>query len=170
VYFHFYHPVVEFQQGATRDSEYKGGGMAETFRPGDWPRFVRFPVFTRDWERFGLDDAVLQALESEILKDPDRSPVIRGTGGLRKLRFTEPGSGRGKRGAYRVCYVLFPEYGTIALVVIFGKTEKSDLTRADQRAIAVMIENYRAELEREFAWRHSIQVNPARGGSNGKAD
>jgi hypothetical protein len=143
--------------------------MAEEFRPGDWPRFVRFPAFTRDWERFGLDDAALRALEFEILKGPDRTPVIRGTGGLRKIRFTEPGSGRGKRGAYRVCYVLFPEFGTIALVVIFGKTEKSDVTRADQRAIAAMIKDYRAELEREFAWRHRTQVNDERGASNGKA-
>ena len=111
----------------------------------------------------------MRALESEILKDPDRMPVIRGTGGLRKIRFTEPGSRRGKRGAYRVCYVLFPEFGTIALVAIFGKTEKSDLTRADQQAIAAMIKDYRAELEREFAWRHKTQVNHERGGSNGKA-
>lgn len=143
--------------------------MVESFRPGDWPRFVRFPAFTRDWERFGLDDAALRALESEILRGPDRAPVIRGTGGLRKIRFTEPGSGRGKRGAYRDCYVLFPEFGTIALVAIFGKTEKIDLTQADRRAIATIIEDYRAELEREFAWRHKTQGGHERGAGNGKA-
>jgi hypothetical protein len=66
--------------------------------------------------------------------------------------------------------VLFPEFGTIALVAIFGKTERSDLTRADQRAIAAMIKDYRAELEREFAWRHRTWGNRGRGGSNGKAN
>lgn len=106
--------------------------MAEDFRPEDWPRFVRFPAFTRDWERLGLDDAALRVLESRILRDPEGSPVIRGTGGLRKLRFSEPGSGRGKRGAHRVCYVAFPEFGTVVLVAIFGKTEKSDLTPVDR--------------------------------------
>jgi hypothetical protein len=85
--------------------------MAQVFRPEDWPRFVRFPAFVRDWDRLGLGDAALRALELDILRDPDRAPVIRGTGGLRKLRFTEPRSGRGKRGAYRVCYALFPEFG-----------------------------------------------------------
>src|SRR5262245_15335021 len=125
--------------------------MVEAFRPEEWPQFVRFPAFTRDWERLGLDDTALRALESEILKGPDRTPVVRGTGGLRKIRFAEPGSGRGKRGAYRVCYVYFPEFGTIALVAIFGKTEKSDLTQADQRAIAAMIKDYRTELQQEFA-------------------
>jgi mRNA-degrading endonuclease RelE of RelBE toxin-antitoxin system len=143
--------------------------MVEAFRPEDWPRFVRFPAFSRDWERLGLDDTALRDLESEILKGPDRTPVIQGTGGLRKIRFTEPGSGRGKRGAYRICYVVFPEFGTIALVAVFGKTEKSDLTQTDRRTIAAMIKNYRAELEREFAWRQSTQVEHKRGGSNGKA-
>jgi hypothetical protein len=143
--------------------------MVEAFRPEAWPRFVRFPAFTRDWERLGLDDAALRALEFEILKGPDRPPVIRGTGGLRKIRFAEPGSGHGKRGAYRVCYVVFPEFGTIALVAVFDKSDQSDLTQADRNAIALMIKAYRAELEREFAWRHRTRVNPERGGSNGKA-
>ncbi len=122
----------------------------EPFVPEDWPRFVRFPAFTRDWERFGLTDAALRALEIEILKDPTRAPVIQGTGGLRKLRFVEPGAARGKSGAYRICYSIFPEFGTIALAVVFGKNEKHDLTIADRRAVAAIIRAYRAELEREF--------------------
>ena len=122
----------------------------DPFKPEEWLRFVRFPAFTRDWERLGLDDAALCALEIEILKDPGHAPVIRGTGGLRKLRFAGPGSGRGKSGACRVCYVAFPEFGTVALVVAFGKNEKADLTPADRNAIAALINAYRAELEREF--------------------
>jgi len=120
------------------------------FKPEDWPRFVRFPAFTRDWERLGLSDAALRALEIEILKDPTRAPVIRGTGGLRKLRYVEPGAARGKRGAFRVCYAVFPEFGTVALAVVFGKNEKDNLTTADRDAIAAIIGSYRVELEREF--------------------
>jgi len=122
----------------------------EGFKPENWPSFVRFSAFTRDWERLGLDDAALRALEIEILKGPNRTPVIQGTGGLRKIRFTAPESGRGKRGAFRVCYVFFPEFGTIALVVVFGKTEKDNLNKADRNAITKVIRAYRAELEREF--------------------
>jgi hypothetical protein len=122
----------------------------EPFDPEEWPRFVRFPAFTRDWERFGLTDTALRALEVEILKDPTRAPVIRGTGGLRKLRFVEPGAGRGKSGAFRVCYAAFPEFGTLALAVVFGKNEKDNLTAADRKAIAEVLRAYRAELEREW--------------------
>ena len=39
----------------------------EPFEPADWPRFVRFPAFTRDWEQFGLSDAALRALVRELL-------------------------------------------------------------------------------------------------------
>lgn len=128
----------------------EGGFRVESFKPEEWPRFVRFPAFTREWERLGLDDSALQALEAEILRGPTRAPVIRGTGGLRKLRFAAPGSGRGRSGAFRVCYVDFPEFGTMALVVVFGKNEKVDLTPADRKAIASALQAYRAELEREF--------------------
>lgn len=121
----------------------------EPFDPEDWPRFVRFPAFTREWERFGLTDTALRALEVEILKDPTRAPVIRGTGGLRKVRFVEPGARRGKSGAYRVCYAVFPEFGTVALAVVFGKNEKDTLTAADRKAIAEVLRAYRDELERE---------------------
>ncbi len=129
----------------------------DPFKPEEWLRFVRFPAFTRDWERLGLDEAALGALEIEILKDPGHAPVIRGTGGLRKLRFAGPGTGRGKRGAYRVCYVAFLEFGTVALVVVFGKNEKDNLTPADRNAIAAMIDAYRAELEREFGQSSTLQ-------------
>ena len=122
----------------------------EAFKPEAWPRFVRFPAFTRDWERLGLGDSALRALEIEILRGPDRNPVIRGTSGLRKIRFVDPAAGRGKSGAYRVCYAYFPKYGTVALAVVFGKAEKDNLTGADRHAIATMIRAYEAELEREF--------------------
>src|SRR5438067_7914537 len=84
-------------------------------------RFVQFPTFLRDWQRLGLGDGALRALEQELIDSPDKAPVIQHTGGLRKLRFTPSGSGRGKRGAYRVCYAHFPAYGTVALFVAFGK-------------------------------------------------
>jgi hypothetical protein len=38
----------------------------------------------------------------------------------------------------------------LALVVVFGKNEKDNLTPADREAIAGVIEAYRAELRREF--------------------
>jgi hypothetical protein len=71
---------------------------------------------------------MMRSLERMLIDAPDRGPVIEGTGGLRKLRFTPPGSARGKSGAYRVRYAFFPAFGTIALFVAFGKNEQSNLS------------------------------------------
>src|SRR5262249_9926052 len=80
----------------------RGNGWVEVFNPVDWPKFVRFPAFTRDWERLGLNDDALCAPEIEILKDPTRSPVLPGTGGRGKLRFARPRSGRAAGGVRAV--------------------------------------------------------------------
>jgi hypothetical protein len=113
-------------------------------------RFVQFPSFLRDWHRLGLGDEALRALERELIDSPDRAPLIKKTGGLRKLRFTPPGSGRGKSGAYRICFAYFPAYGTVALFVVFGKNERSDLSSEETQAIAQALKAFEAELRRQF--------------------
>jgi hypothetical protein len=72
---------------------------------------------------------------------------------LRKIRFAGSREARGKSGAYRICYVYFPEFGSIALAVVFGKNEKDNLNQADRRAISAVVEAYRKELETEFGRR-----------------
>jgi len=129
----------------------------DQFDPEKWPSLVWFPSFLRDWERLGLDDEDLRALEQEILEEPTRAPVIKGTGGLRKLRFSGRKSTRGKSGANRVCYVHFPEFGTIALAVVFGKNEKDDLSSVDRHAIAAIIRAYWEELKADFNRRRTTQ-------------
>jgi hypothetical protein len=132
----------------------------EEFDPARWPRFVRFPAFNRDWERLGLDGEDLRSLELAILEEPTRAPVIPGTGGLRKIRFAGRKFAQGKSGACRICYAFFPEFGTIALAVVFGKSEKDDLNQADRRAIAAIIGAYREELRIEFQRRRERGRNP----------
>ena len=88
----------------------------------------------------------LRALETELIGSPDKGPIIEHTGGLRKLRFAPPGSGVGKRGAYRVCYAFFPLHQTVALFVVFAKNKQPDLTVAEARAIAKALRDFEAEL------------------------
>jgi hypothetical protein len=119
------------------------------FDPEKWFRFVRFPAFTRDWDRLGLDGEDLRLLELAILENPMRPSVIQGAGGLRKIRFAGWRTHRGKSGACRVCYVVYPDFGVIALVVVLGKNEKDDLNSADRRKVSEVVETFRAELESE---------------------
>ena len=66
--------------------------------------FVHMPWFAAEWSRLGLDDEDLRFLEISIMVHPEHGDVIRGADGLRKGRFSPPGSGRGKRGAFRYFY------------------------------------------------------------------
>ncbi len=93
--------------------------------------------------------------------------MIKGTAGLRKLRFSGRKSTRGKSGANRVCYVHLPEFGTIALAVVFGKNEKDDLSPMDRHAIAAIIRAYREELGADFSRRRTIQKDEKQGRIDG---
>jgi hypothetical protein len=87
-------------------------------------------------------------LERELIDSPGKAPIIEHTGGLRKLRFAPPGSGKGKSGALRVCYGYFPAYGTVALFIVFGKNERSDLSPVEARSIGKAMKEFEAELRR----------------------
>src|SRR5690242_3809528 len=90
--------------------------------------FVELDGFSAEWRDLGLDDEDLFALQMMILANPRRAPVIRQSGGLRKIRFAPPRWRAGASGAIRVCYVYFEEHSIVFLVVAFAKNEKADLS------------------------------------------
>lgn len=83
---------------------------ADVFKPTDWLRFIHLPPFDNKWAKYKLRDDDLSALQICIMAGPERHPVVRGTGGLRKLRFACRDSNRSKRESFRVCFSYFPEY------------------------------------------------------------
>lgn len=113
--------------------------------PEDFLRFVETDEFRDDWEKLGFDvENDLWDLQDEIMRGPRSAPVIRGTGGLRKLRFSKRREHIGKRGGARVCYAYFEKHRTVLLVMAYGKDEKDDLSATEKRAIA----DYLARIER----------------------
>lgn len=57
---------------------------------------------------------------------PDAGNVVRGTGGMRKLRWA--GSGRGKSGGLRVICYWWVAKDRISLLLAYPKNEQDDLT------------------------------------------
>jgi hypothetical protein len=106
------------------------------------PRYVSIPSFDRRWASLGLDDDDLRMLEILIQADPNGPPLVRGIGGLRKVRFARPGSGRGKSGSYRIGYAHFPNPGIVLLLEVWAKNEKSDLSQAERNAVAVALARF----------------------------
>jgi hypothetical protein len=114
--------------------------------PRDFLDFVELGGFTDDWHRLRLNDDDLNVLQMTIMSNPGRAPVMKGTGGLRKLRFAPPRWRAGKSGAIRVCYVLFQEFSFVLLVTAFAKKHKDDLLPKDRKAIRKLIARIKQEL------------------------
>jgi hypothetical protein len=114
--------------------------------PEDFLHFVELDEFADDWERLGLDvESDLWDLQMEIMAGPGAVPVVSGTGGLRKMRFSPSSWHRGKSGAVRVCFAYFPSHWTVLLVMAYGKGEKESLTAEEKRGIKqylVMVEKW----------------------------
>src|SRR5271163_2449997 len=84
------------------------------FQPEDLLDFIELPMFTKRWSDLELDDDEdLSALQLFIMANPKAGKPIRGTDGIRKLRFAPQRWQSGKSGAARVLYVYFEELGLV---------------------------------------------------------
>ena len=107
--------------------------------------FVELPSFQSDWKDLGLNDNDLRHLQEELLSNPKIGRVMSGTGGVRKMRFAFEHSG--KRGGVRVIYVDFDVYEKIYLLTAYPKSEKDNLSRAEQNELREMVGQLEEELE-----------------------
>ena len=86
-------------------------------------------LFDASWEEQCLFDEDLQALQGELLNNPKRGDVMRGTGGFRKIRFAL--QRRGKSKSLRVIYLDIPAFGILYLMLAYPKSEKDTLSSAE---------------------------------------
>ena len=88
-------------------------------------RFVETPVFTRAVTAL-LGEEQYRALQLALALRPEQGDVIRGSGGLRKLRWGL--AGRGKRSGARVIYYWDKPTHTFYMLYAYTKHEQGDLT------------------------------------------
>jgi hypothetical protein len=94
--------------------------------------FIEQPVFTRLLVQL-VDDNVYRKFQNELASNPDKGPIVKGSGGLRKVRLALPG--RGKSGGARVLYLWFPRHDTIVFYLIYTKGELENIPHAQMKAI-----------------------------------
>lgn len=99
--------------------------------------------FTKKWHSLGFTDDELSQLQQMLLENPKAGDVMKGTGGLRKVRFAFPDSG--KRGSVRVCYIDIEGVLEIHLIDVFAKNEKENLSKAERNLIKSIIEQIKSE-------------------------
>lgn len=108
-------------------------------KPKDWLRFVQMKVFERCWDAWELSDDDLRALETLVMINPDGAPVIQGTGGVRKLRFSASSWDFGKSKGARVYYLFMPEKGVVVWLFIHMRDEEDFLTAAGKEEIRKLV-------------------------------
>lgn len=72
-----------------------------------------------------LSDDEYAALQLSIAANPEAGEIVRGSGGVRKLRWS--GSGRGKRGGIRVIYYLRTARGEVWMLTLYAKNEADSI-------------------------------------------
>ncbi|MBN6742751.1 type II toxin-antitoxin system RelE/ParE family toxin [Acidithiobacillus sp. MC6.1] len=86
--------------------------------------FIETTTFTRLILELLTDDEY-RDLQNILVENPERGDIIRGGGGIRKLRYALPG--RGKSGGIRVIYWITKD-DQILMLLAYPKSKKDNLT------------------------------------------
>ena len=108
--------------------------------------FVELSHFTQSLPLFFANDDAYRRFQNALMENPERGDVIAGTGGLRKMRWSDARRGKGTRGGIRVIYSHIPERQTIVLMLAYNKNKADDLTTEQRRQLAAIAELTRQEL------------------------
>ncbi len=99
--------------------------------------FIETSFFTNHVARYIADDALAE-LQVELAWNPELGRVIRGGGGIRKLRWAA--RGRGKRGGARIIYYWAVKRSVILMLHVYVKSEVDDLNRKQIQALRLVVE------------------------------
>lgn len=93
---------------------------------------VESPIFQRLWPLYWDEDERAE-FASHIAVNPEAGVLIRGSGGVRKVRWSRPGSG--KSAGVRVVHLLRTAREEVYLLTLFAKAEKANIPLATLKEI-----------------------------------
>ena len=99
--------------------------------------FKETSVFTKQINKLIPDDAYRE-LQQELIFNPAAGDVIKGSGGLRKIRWRS--AAKGKRGGIRVIYYWYVADSEIFFLLAYGKKEKADLSAKETKILRILVE------------------------------
>ena len=85
-----------------------------------------------------LSDDEYRLLQQELVARPDAGRLIRGTSGLRKVRWAA--KGRGRRGGARIIYYWHVPGDRLLMLLAYAKSEQDDLTRRQRAVLRTIVE------------------------------
>ena len=100
--------------------------------------FIETPIFTDEIRRL-LPEEEYRHLQHELLFRPDAGHLIPGSGGLRKLRWQRPGTG--KRGGLRIIYYFDPP-AVAYMLFPYKKNVQENLSPRQLKYLRNLIKEY----------------------------
>lgn len=101
--------------------------------------FQETPIFTKLVKEL-MDDELYRQLQNHLIEHPDAGDLIERSGGLRKVRWRLPGSG--KRGGVRVIYYWRVTEAQFLMLLIYPKSGTDDLTEAQKKQLRLVVEKW----------------------------
>jgi hypothetical protein len=99
--------------------------------------FVETPIFTSLVTTL-MDPDEYRKLQTSLLLRPDQGPVIKDSGGIRKVRWgTEA---RGKSGGLRIIYYWDKTSESIYMLFAYPKSRKNDLTPKQVKTLRKVVQ------------------------------
>jgi hypothetical protein len=86
--------------------------------------FIESSVFERLMPIY-LDDDEYAELQQYMMQNPEAGQLVRGSGGVRKLRWVRPGMG--KRGGLRVVYFVRHEPNEFWMLSLYAKAKQENV-------------------------------------------
>ena len=109
-----------------------------------WFEFVESKIFSK---QVGDLPAVLTNIVADLVQNPKRGDIVKGTHGVRKARVADPSFSRGKSGSYRYLYLYLEHASRIHLLYLFSKGEQANLSPDQRRIIAGLSQQIKGERE-----------------------
>ena len=103
---------------------------------------MRLVTFERTAEHL-LSDEEQASLDHLLADRPDAGSIVRGAGGIRKLRVRS--TGRGKRGGARVIYFYHGAKERVYLILAYSKSVKDDLSGREKQQFRKLTTQLEAE-------------------------
>ena len=107
-------------------------------------KFIFTKHFDDKWSKLGLTDEDCVLLEQFLLENPEVGVIMRGTGGIRKLRWSLPSTG--KSGGVRILYIDYIVQETIVIFDLFTKHEKDNLSDSEKATLKAIVKSLGREL------------------------
>ena len=100
--------------------------------------FIETSIFTKILPGY-LSDDEYRGLQSYLLQKPDAGDIVRGSGGVRKVRWAK--AGKGKSGGVRAIYYWKKSEHEIWMLTMYSKSEKGTISGHILKQIAEAIDH-----------------------------